>query len=275
MNRSLVVKISDFGLACQNVEAHFLGGGLRRFPARWMAIESLMHGEFSHKTDVVCIYLAILFTWNEPSDEKRGGGGVVVKFLVTVLFLLADTKCSVCSILLPQAVSHKRDFWAFFHAVKLCDFLVRITKNLFQLFLPFTEFWSFILVSICSNQVQYQSLKGAFLEIWYGAIRPFFPFDNFNVLRSYIYLSLLCFFFVFLWFLPAAFSGSRLNVVGSHWSVFLIYLFLCVQWSFGVTLWEIFSCGAKPYADIPTGDICSHLSEEKRLPQPNACPDHV
>uniref|UniRef100_A0A182J4E7 Tyrosine-protein kinase n=1 Tax=Anopheles atroparvus TaxID=41427 RepID=A0A182J4E7_ANOAO len=46
-------------------------------------------------------------------------------------------------------------------------------------------------------------------------------------------------------------------------------------WSFGVTLWEMFSYGASPYADLMGADMIAMIESGKRLAQPEACPDKV
>jgi len=39
----------------------------------------------------------------------------------------------------------------------------------------------------------------------------------------------------------------------------------------GVTLWEIFTCGQRPYEDIRAIDIAQALDSGTRLPQPTIC----
>eukprot|EP00049_Salpingoeca_infusionum_P022715 m.8337 g.8337 ORF g.8337 m.8337 type:complete len:1012 (-) comp5349_c0_seq1:2201-5236(-) len=46
-------------------------------------------------------------------------------------------------------------------------------------------------------------------------------------------------------------------------------------WSYGVTLWEVFSLGAIPYGDIPYNAIVEEVAHGLRLAQPPACPDYV
>uniref|UniRef100_A0A182Y9N5 Tyrosine-protein kinase n=1 Tax=Anopheles stephensi TaxID=30069 RepID=A0A182Y9N5_ANOST len=46
-------------------------------------------------------------------------------------------------------------------------------------------------------------------------------------------------------------------------------------WSFGVTLWEMFSYGAPPYHDLKGADVIKLIEEDQRLSQPEACPDKV
>ncbi|XP_052901886.1 tyrosine-protein kinase Shark isoform X1 [Anopheles moucheti] len=46
-------------------------------------------------------------------------------------------------------------------------------------------------------------------------------------------------------------------------------------WSFGVTLWEMFSYGAPPYHDMKGADVIKLIEEDQRLSQPDTCPDKV
>ncbi|XP_050091066.1 tyrosine-protein kinase Shark isoform X1 [Anopheles aquasalis] len=46
-------------------------------------------------------------------------------------------------------------------------------------------------------------------------------------------------------------------------------------WSFGVTLWEMFSYGAPPYHDLKGVDVIKLIEADQRLSQPEACPDKV
>lgn len=46
-------------------------------------------------------------------------------------------------------------------------------------------------------------------------------------------------------------------------------------WSFGVTLWEMFSLGAPPYGDIKGVDVIKSIEAGQRLPKPTMCPDSV
>ncbi|XP_058117009.1 tyrosine-protein kinase Shark [Anopheles coustani] len=46
-------------------------------------------------------------------------------------------------------------------------------------------------------------------------------------------------------------------------------------WSFGVTLWEMFSYGAPPYHDMKGVDVITLIEAGQRLAKPDACPDKV
>ncbi len=47
------------------------------------------------------------------------------------------------------------------------------------------------------------------------------------------------------------------------------------SWSFGVTLFEIYSLGQMPYQDIPTLELLKFLQDGNRLFQPELCPDEM
>uniref|UniRef100_A0AAR2KQF3 receptor protein-tyrosine kinase n=1 Tax=Pygocentrus nattereri TaxID=42514 RepID=A0AAR2KQF3_PYGNA len=42
-------------------------------------------------------------------------------------------------------------------------------------------------------------------------------------------------------------------------------------WSYGVTVWELMTFGAKPYDEIPASEIADVLEKGERLPQPSIC----
>ena len=50
---------------------------------------------------------------------------------------------------------------------------------------------------------------------------------------------------------------------------------LCLQWSFGVVLWEVMSLGLLPYEDVPPEDMFSVLTSGHRLGQPKNCPEDM
>ena len=51
----------------------------------------------------------------------------------------------------------------------------------------------------------------------------------------------------------------------------------CFQWSFGVTVWEIFTCGRIPYTGIPAMGLLKELQRGQTLERPDneACLDEV
>ena len=57
----------------------------------------------------------------------------------------------------------------------------------------------------------------------------------------------------------------------------LNYLILLQQWSLGVTCWEVFTCGAVPYAGVPATTLCSELKSGHRLDRPSnlACSEDM
>lgn len=46
-------------------------------------------------------------------------------------------------------------------------------------------------------------------------------------------------------------------------------------WSFGITLWEMFSFGEAPYGSMKGVDVIKIVEEGKRLNKPDACPKSV
>jgi tyrosine-protein kinase len=46
-------------------------------------------------------------------------------------------------------------------------------------------------------------------------------------------------------------------------------------WSFGVTLWEIWSFGAVPYDDLSGREVLDLLDRGERLSKPRDCPDNI
>ncbi len=46
-------------------------------------------------------------------------------------------------------------------------------------------------------------------------------------------------------------------------------------WTFGVTMWEMLTCGLQPYMDIDAEDVLRNLREGFRLQQPYYCPDEL
>ena len=46
-------------------------------------------------------------------------------------------------------------------------------------------------------------------------------------------------------------------------------------WSFGVTLWEMFTFGDQPYEDMTGAQVVTYLEKGGRLPRPDGCPAHI
>uniref|UniRef100_A0ABD2XPA8 Tyrosine-protein kinase n=1 Tax=Trichogramma kaykai TaxID=54128 RepID=A0ABD2XPA8_9HYME len=46
-------------------------------------------------------------------------------------------------------------------------------------------------------------------------------------------------------------------------------------WSYGVTLWEMFSYGEQPYGDMKGTEVIEFIERGERLPQTEKCPDYV
>ena len=48
-------------------------------------------------------------------------------------------------------------------------------------------------------------------------------------------------------------------------------LFCPPQWSFGVTCWEVFTCGRVPYTGVPVMTLLTELHSGQRLERPGNC----
>ena len=42
-----------------------------------------------------------------------------------------------------------------------------------------------------------------------------------------------------------------------------------IQWAFGVTMWEIFTCGRTPYSGVPAMSLLKTLKRGERLEKPD------
>ena len=51
--------------------------------------------------------------------------------------------------------------------------------------------------------------------------------------------------------------------------------YLRIQWSFGVTLWEIMTLGLEPYSDIDPFEMAGYLKQGYRVSQPANCPNEL
>jgi len=55
----------------------------------------------------------------------------------------------------------------------------------------------------------------------------------------------------------------------------IIIMFLPIQWSFAVLVWELFTFADQPYFDIEVSEMVEHLARGFRLAQPTNCPDDM
>ena len=60
-------------------------------------------------------------------------------------------------------------------------------------------------------------------------------------------------------------------LVKSRYQITNIFL----QWSFGVTMWEIFSGAAHPYPHVDNMDIHKYVNSGRRLDRPRGCPQEL
>ena len=49
-------------------------------------------------------------------------------------------------------------------------------------------------------------------------------------------------------------------------------LMVCVQWSFGVVVWELLTRGICPYPEVDNWDVIEYIKSGRRLPKPSYCP---
>lgn len=47
------------------------------------------------------------------------------------------------------------------------------------------------------------------------------------------------------------------------------------QWSFGVTLWEMFTMAHQPYAEVDPFEMAAYLLDGFRMAQPINCPNEL
>ena len=65
---------------------------------------------------------------------------------------------------------------------------------------------------------------------------------------------------------------------GSNCALLNICFFpTAIQWSFGVTMWEVYSGGKLPYPGVTSSELIRHIASGGRLSKPEnaACSDEV
>ena len=63
-----------------------------------------------------------------------------------------------------------------------------------------------------------------------------------------------------------------------HYITEVVYVSVFVlQWAFGVTCWEVFTCGRVPYVGVPAMTLLSQLQNGYRLDRPTnaTCSDEM
>ena len=61
-------------------------------------------------------------------------------------------------------------------------------------------------------------------------------------------------------------------------SIFMMYytaVYMYIQWSYGITCWEVFSLGHTPYATVPNHEVLKYVEKGNRLHKPIHCPDKM
>ena len=48
-----------------------------------------------------------------------------------------------------------------------------------------------------------------------------------------------------------------------------------MQWSYGVTCWEVYSLGRTPYPTIPNEELLEFIDKGNRLSKPELCSDEM
>ena len=47
------------------------------------------------------------------------------------------------------------------------------------------------------------------------------------------------------------------------------------RWSYGVVLWEMYSCGMVPYSGMKSHELVEYLNEGRRMKPPDQCPEEI
>ena len=78
------------------------------------------------------------------------------------------------------------------------------------------------------------------------------------------------------WLAPECYTENSFSTKSD---VYGLTFFNCnthtLSWSFGVTLFEIYSLGQLPYQSVQTSELLKFLQEGNRLLQPELCPDEM
>ena len=84
------------------------------------------------------------------------------------------------------------------------------------------------------------------------------------------------------WMAPESIENDIYTEASDVVSTFYLYFWnintlVFPQWSFGVTVWEIFTCGRVPYSGVPAMSLLRTLQRGERLERPDneACSDEM
>ena len=75
--------------------------------------------------------------------------------------------------------------------------------------------------------------------------------------------------FLLCYYVPLSFAHTNAHTCLNSYSPRFL------QWSYGVTCWEVFSLGRSPYPGIENHEILQHISTGERLRRPSLCPEQL
>ena len=70
------------------------------------------------------------------------------------------------------------------------------------------------------------------------------------------------------------FDGNFINFT-SYVNVLFLIIHIFPRWSYGVVLWEMYSCGMVPYSGMKSHELVEYLNEGRRMKPPDQCPEQI